>query len=44
MSAQIGKKAPNLKVSEWVQGNDTKITNKLLKGTYELTNTRRITK
>ena len=25
MSAQIGKKAPNLKVSEWVQGNDTNL-------------------
>jgi thiol-disulfide isomerase/thioredoxin len=25
MSAQISKKAPNLKVSEWVQGNDTNL-------------------
>ena len=25
MSAQIGKIAPNLKVSEWVQGNDTNL-------------------
>jgi len=25
MSAQIGKKAPNLKVSEWVQGNDSNL-------------------
>ena len=25
MSAQIGKKAPNLKISEWVQGNDTNL-------------------
>ena len=25
MSAQIGKKAPNLKVSEWVQGNNTNL-------------------
>ena len=25
MSAQIGKKAPNLKVSEWVQGNGTNL-------------------
>ena len=25
MSAQIGKKAPNLKVSEWVQGSDTNL-------------------
>ena len=25
MNAQIGKKAPNLKVSEWVQGNDTNL-------------------
>ena len=25
MSAQIGKKAPNLKVSEWVQGNSTNL-------------------
>ena len=25
MSAQIGKKAPNLKVSDWVQGNNTNL-------------------
>ena len=25
MSAQIGKKAPNLKLSKWVQGNDTNL-------------------
>ena len=25
MSVQIGRKAPNLKVSEWVQGNDTNL-------------------
>ena len=25
MNAQIGKKAPNLKVSEWVQGSDTNL-------------------
>ena len=25
MSAQIGKKAPNLKVSEWVKGNDSNL-------------------